>query len=139
MSDGITEAYRAGRAADSFEKIWTEAQVERILLDIKSDVEALSMQELMLKLVDETEGFRVTHDDGWLVKYEWGTCFQTSIETKYAKSFPKVRQYKLEVSDRLYRSYKGTDLTLLMKEALVFVEWCGTEEGKRAVEMYNRY
>lgn len=139
MSDGISEGYRATRASNDFEKIWTDAQIERILLDIKSDVETLSEAELYKKLINQAGSVRITHNDGWLVEYKWGKSFQTSIESKYADQFPKMRQFLLEVSYKIHRSYRGYDVSELMKEALIFIEWCQTDQGKHAIEVYNDY
>lgn len=137
MSDGISEGYRAARASDRFNKLWTDAQVEAILLDIKSNVETLSTLELYEKLINETNGFRISHSDGWEIPEWWGVQFRSSINPDMEHLYPKVRMYKLEVSDSMHRSYSGKDLNLLIKEALIFVEWCKTEEGKQAVEVYN--
>jgi len=141
MSDGITESYRAGRASNQFEQIWKLAQADQILLDAKSLIIHLSVEELMDTLTEICPSVRIQTADKYEIQESWGTDYRESVCSAYVQmnKCPLIRFYTVEISCKTHRRFTSRSLIDSLREALLFAEWTETDEGKRAVEISNDY
>lgn len=138
MSDGISEGYRAARAADRFEKKWEEAQVEQIILDMKNQFSDLQMQDLITKLMAIVPRMQLKNYNKFVIPCTDGHYFADSAPV--SKEMPhKIRLYEIEVSGQVHRRFVNSDFKAALIECLLFTEWLETEEGKSASAAYNNY
>lgn len=134
MSDGISEAYRASRASDSFEKIWKDAQVDHILLDVKQLYQDESIDNLISQLMTLCPKVEIKNYDKFLINTEFGPYYTDSSPSKSAK---KIRLFRVEISGKMHRGFTSENFKDALVEALLFAEWIETESGKAAVDIYN--
>lgn len=139
MSDGISEGYRASRAAESFEDMWRSAQADIILLDLEAETKKMSFEDLMKTLIELCPSVKIKNFDQFEVAYSWGINYQDSYDSRFTPEPPMVRLYRLETSSEIHKTFQGKDLTQLMVKAVLFNEWLKTDEGQRAVKVYNDY
>mgnify|MGYP003423227954 FL=1 len=138
MSDGISEGYRAASASKYFDQLWTDAQVDNILLDVKSKLDNMSVGDLMANLIKTCPHIVIKNYDQFAIPYKDIFLYSSSNYTNQQCAL--VRFYKLEISGNgIHRSFKGKDFVDTLKEATLFAEWIETDEGKVAVREYNDY
>lgn len=135
MSDGISEGYRAAAASDNFEKLWEDAQVEQILLDLKSRFADFQVQDLIQRMMVIIPRIQLRNYDKFLIPYAGGSYMSDSAPQ--GDTYAKVRLYEVEVSGRMHRKFVNSDFKSGLIEALLFAEWLETNEGKRATDVYN--
>lgn len=139
MSDGISEGYRAARASDRFEKLWEEAQVEQILLDMKGQFGDLPINDLITRLMAVIPRIQLRNYDKFIIPYGGMNGSYLSDSAPANSNHKMVRLYEVEISGRTHRKFVNSDFKMGLIEALLFAEWLETEDGKRAVTAYNDY
>lgn len=136
MSDGISEGYRASRAAKDFEALWEEARVEGLLFDLKSELSNLSVSELLVRLVD-ISFVEIKKVSRYLIHLENNSFYS---ESSYIRPVPPmVDVFEITVTTGKHRRFEDEDLAEALREALLYAEWLQTEEGKRAIEVAYDY
>ena len=140
MSDGISEGYRAARASDNFESMWEDAQVEQILLDLKSGFVDLQIQDLITQLMVIVPRIQIKNYDKFLIPYGNNETYMSdSCPTSKEATYAKVRLYEVEISCRMHRKFVNSDFKKSLIDALLFAQWLQTPDGKQAAEVYDDY
>jgi len=137
MSDGVSDAYAAASEAEIFRKKWEKAQMEELLLtDLRLELKPLSTAELIHRAYQESRYLRLDEENGWLVKYQWGDHFQTSIAADEAHNWPTVIRYRVNIGGSFgeFRDYSQNEALI---DAILYLRWLTTKEGIEAMEEYE--
>lgn len=137
MSDGITEGYRASRALNRFEEMWQDAQADQILLDAKSLLDGMSVEDLIMNLMSTCSRVQFRNYDRFVIPYAHGHYYATSAPVDFKGDM--IRLYEIEVSGRVHRNFTNSSFLDALKEATLFAEWLETDSGKRAAHVHDDY
>jgi hypothetical protein len=137
VSDGVSDAYRNASAADLFRNKWEKAQVEEILLtDLRKELKLLPTAELLHKAYQESRYLKLEEEQGWLVKYSWGDCFQQSINADDENKWTRATKYWVFVGTS-FGQFHNYDQREALIDAILYRRWLKTPEGEKAVKDYN--
>jgi hypothetical protein len=139
MSDGITEGYRASSARERFEELWEEAHSEDILLDAKSDLEVLSVEQIILYLIDSCNKLELKTYDRFPAYYGGKRYLVESVSLLSNQTPPAtVRVFSAGISfDGVHRTFEKESFVEALQEAYLFSRWVVSEEGKEAIDILN--
>jgi hypothetical protein len=148
MSDGITEAYRASRAADDFWKLWENANIDSILLenanidsillDFKSYISHISIEDIVLKLTELCPKVEIRNYNRFEEEYNGRKYYTESV--MFGSGNKLAKRWAVEIGPSgVHKKFEENSLIEALREALLFAEWTQTEAGKKAVEIYSDY
>jgi hypothetical protein len=116
MSDGITEAYRGNYEARRLDKAWTNFITEDALLgankELHERVVSLSTDALIEEIRSKTEDLQILFDEGYYMRRNG------QIDVKF-------------FCEKIGFKSRKNSLRECLVEAMLYVEFCSTEEGKR--------
>lgn len=139
MSDGMTEAYRAGRAYRNYEELMKEAVAEHILLiDEKKQMSKLEKIEF---LIENCKSIEIKPCKRYKVDTEYGIRYYSNIRSSDKDKYPYVDFFELEISfgEGIHKKFDGPDFEEVLGEAIAYGAILQTPKGRLAVEAYNRY